>query len=114
MGTLQCPSDAKAEVSLDATGTRLLECLMHDSAIVIGRERLLQPVWGDAAEGGGRARVDNHMICSRRKLDVDATQPVYLHAVRRLDYILRPAAARTVTYLRRLPCSDARSHGGTS
>lgn len=91
IGELTYRSDAIEPVVLSPTEMRILECLMRNARIVISRERLIERVWGYDLEGDTN-RVEVYIRRLRRKIEVDATQPRYLHTVRGLGYVFRPAS----------------------
>lgn len=82
-------------VALTPTELRLLECLMRNPEVVIGRETLIERVWGYDYEGDIN-RVDACVARLRRKIEAEPEQPRYLHTVRGFGYVFRPERARRV------------------
>jgi DNA-binding response OmpR family regulator len=88
LGTLTYRSDTVAEALLTPTEMRLLEVLMRNSWIVIGRDTLIERVWGYDFPGDTN-RVDVYIRRVRRKIEADPQQPRYLHTVRGVGYVFR-------------------------
>jgi DNA-binding response OmpR family regulator len=82
-------SDAVPATILTPTEMRILECLMRNAGIVISRETLIERVWGFDFFGDTN-RVDVYIRRVRRKIEVDPTQPRYIHTIRGLGYVFRP------------------------
>lgn len=91
VGTLTYSSPAAGSAQLSATELRILECLMRNPAVVIGRDTLIERVWGYDFEGESN-RVDVYIRRVRRKIEPDPERPCYLHTVRGLGYVFRPDA----------------------
>lgn len=81
--------DGRHPVFLSPTEVRLLECLMRDSSITISRNALLDRAWPHSFIGDP-ARVDVFIARIRKKIELDASEPEYLHTVRGFGYIFRP------------------------
>jgi DNA-binding response OmpR family regulator len=88
LGELTYRSAPIAPVILTPTEMRLLEVLMRNSWIVIGRETLIERVWGYDFVGDTN-RVDVYIRRVRRKIEPDPQQPRYLHTVRGVGYVFR-------------------------
>lgn len=78
-------------VVLTPTEMRILECLMRNANITIGRETLIERTWGYDFLGDSN-RVDVYIGRIRRKIEPDPAAPIYLHTVRGLGYTFRPPA----------------------
>lgn len=76
---------------LTPTEVRLLECLMRNAEIVIGRETLIERIWGYDFPND-RNRVDVYVRRVRAKIEPNPVRPAYLHTVRGLGYVFRPLA----------------------
>lgn len=63
----------------------LLACLMHNCGAVLGREVLLERVWGEAFKSDVRT-VDVHIRWLRAKIEPDPSNPYYIHTVRGRGY----------------------------
>jgi DNA-binding response OmpR family regulator len=88
LGELTYRSAVTPPVILTPTEMRLLEVLMRNSWIVIGRETLIERVWGYDFVGDTN-RVDVYIRRVRRKIEPDPQQPRYLHTVRGIGYVFR-------------------------
>jgi len=66
----------------------LLECLLRHSGQVLGRDTLLQQVWGYDFLGGSNV-VDVYVRYLRRKIERD-DRPALIETVRGVGYALRP------------------------
>jgi DNA-binding response OmpR family regulator len=88
LGELSYRSAVIEPVILTPTEMRLLEVLMRNSWIVIGRETLIERVWGYDFVGDTN-RVDVYIRRVRRKIEPDPQQPRYLHTVRGVGYVFR-------------------------
>ena len=88
LGELTYRSGAVEAVLLTPTEMRLLEVLMRNSWIVIGRETLIERVWGYDFVGDTN-RVDVYIRRVRRKIEPDPQHPRYLHTVRGVGYVFR-------------------------
>jgi DNA-binding response OmpR family regulator len=88
IGELTYRSDAVPPTLLTPTEMQLLECLMRNRHIVIGRETLIERVWGFDFIGDTN-RVDVYVRRVRRKIEQDPTDPEYLHTVRGVGYVFR-------------------------
>jgi DNA-binding response OmpR family regulator len=82
-------SDVVEPVVLSPTELKILECLMRNARIIISRETLIDRVWGIEFIGDTN-RVDVYIRRIRRKIEIDPTQPQYLHTVRGIGYVYRP------------------------
>ncbi len=63
----------------------LLACLMRNRGMALSRDLLVERVWGDDFSGDART-VDVHIRWLRAKVEVDASQPVYIQTVRGIGY----------------------------
>lgn len=84
------------EITLAAKEFDLLACLMRNSGIALGRELLLERVWGYDYIGDSRT-VDVHVRWLREKIEDDSSQPKYLMTVRGIGYRLQPPEAAPVS-----------------
>jgi DNA-binding response OmpR family regulator len=91
IGELTYSSKTVQPTLLTPTEMRILECLMRNSRIVIGRETLIERVWGFDFLGDTN-RVDVYIRRVRRKIELDPTAPQYLHTVRGIGYVFRVEA----------------------
>lgn len=73
------------ELTLSAKEFDLLTCLMRNRGMVLGRELLLERVWGYEFMGDPRT-VDVHVRWLREKIERDPSQPEYLTTVRGVGY----------------------------
>ncbi len=78
-------------VELTALEFNLLAVLARDPGIVIGRQALLDAVWGPEYLGDDHL-VDVHIANLRRKLGDDPARPRFVETVRGVGYRLREAA----------------------
>ncbi len=99
LGELSFRRDGCAPAVLTPTEMRLLECLMRNQGITIGRETLIARTWGYDFLGDTN-RVDVYIRRVRTKVEDDPAQPEYLHTVRGLGYVFRPPAPAGVVPLR--------------
>jgi DNA-binding response OmpR family regulator len=75
-------------VLLTPTELRLLECLMRNPGITMGRETLLERTWGyDLIEDSNRVEVYIRRL--RKKIERHPDMPEYLHTVRGVGYVFR-------------------------
>jgi two-component system, OmpR family, response regulator RegX3 len=81
--------DGRQPAFLSPTEVRLLECLMRDSSITISRGALLERAWPHSFIGDP-ARVDVFIARIRKKIELDPSEPEYLHTVRGFGYTFRP------------------------
>lgn len=88
LGELTYRSAAVEPTVLTPTEMKLLEVLMRNSWIVIGRETLIERVWGYDFVGDTN-RVDVYIRRVRRKIEPDPQAPRYLHTVRGIGYVFR-------------------------
>lgn len=89
IGELSYRSSSITGAMLTPTEMRILECLMRNTRIVISRDTLIERIWGFDFIGDTN-RVDVYIRRVRRKIEVDPTNPRYLHTVRGLGYVFRP------------------------
>lgn len=73
------------EVALSAKEFDLLVCLMRNRGMALGRELLLERVWGYEFVGDSRT-VDVHIRWLREKIERDPSQPEYVTTVRGIGY----------------------------
>jgi two-component system response regulator RegX3 len=105
LGELTYSSSVIPATILTPTEMRILECLMRNSRIIISRETLIERVWGFDFLGDTN-RVDVYIRRVRHKIEVDPTNPRYLHTVRGIGYVFRvdvKDAARSVDYTETVP-----------
>lgn len=88
LGELTYHSSAVGATVLTPTEMKILEVLMRNSWIVIGRETLIERVWGYDFIGDTN-RVDVYIRRVRRKIEPDPRHPQYLHTVRGVGYVFR-------------------------
>ena len=91
LGELTFRRDGCAPALLTPTEMRMLECLMRNQGITIGRETLIARTWGYDFIGDTN-RVDVYIRRVRKKVERDPERPVYLHTVRGIGYAFRPPA----------------------
>jgi DNA-binding response OmpR family regulator len=89
IGELTYRSNSIAPVALTPTEMRMLECLMRNTRLVISRDTLIERIWGFDLVGDTN-RVDVYIRRVRHKIEVDPTQPRYLHTIRGFGYVFRP------------------------
>lgn len=83
---------------LTPTEMRLLECLMRNQRLTISRETLIARTWGYDFVGESN-RVDVYVSRLRKKLERNPAEPEYLHTVRGVGYVFRPARRADVVEL---------------
>lgn len=88
IGDLTYRSEAVERVALTPTEMRILECLMRNHDIIVGRETLSERVWGFDV-GGETNRVDVYIRRVRRKIEPLPATPRYLYTVRGAGYVFR-------------------------
>jgi two-component system, OmpR family, response regulator RegX3 len=91
IGELTWRAPNRPPALLTPTEMRMLECLMRNANITIGRETLIERTWGYDFLGDSN-RVDVYIRRIRKKIEADPTEPQYLHTVRGLGYCFRPPA----------------------
>ena len=84
--TLTAPDGAL--VDLTAGEFDLLVALIHHDGAVVSRLRLLEQVWGYAADVMSRT-VDTHIGELRRKLEHDPSHPQHILTARKAGYRLK-------------------------
>jgi two-component system alkaline phosphatase synthesis response regulator PhoP len=72
-------------IELTPTEFRLLQALMENPGYTYSREELLEKGMGYAYEGMGRT-LDTHIRNLRRKIELDATNPIYIQTVYSIGY----------------------------
>jgi two-component system alkaline phosphatase synthesis response regulator PhoP len=72
-------------IELTPTEFRLLQALMENPGYTYSREELLEKGMGYAYEGMGRT-LDTHIRNLRRKIEPDATNPIYIQTVYSIGY----------------------------
>ena len=75
------------EIQLTRTEFTLLELLMRHPGVVLGRDRILQAVWGYDF-GGNSGNLDVYVSYLRRKLEQQGEDRL-IHTVRGVGYVLR-------------------------
>jgi DNA-binding response OmpR family regulator len=77
-----------AEVILTPLEFEILATLARQPGVVMGRDDLMDRVWGYRDYAGGRV-VDSHVARIRRKLGDDAAEPSYIRTVHGVGYAFR-------------------------
>lgn len=95
IGELTFRIEGRTPMVLTPTEMRMLECLMRNSNITISRDTLIERTWGYDFFGDSN-RVDVYIRRIRRKVEVDAAKPNYLHTVRGLGYVFRPPTMASI------------------
>jgi DNA-binding response OmpR family regulator len=75
----------KEEVGLTPLEFEILHTLIRNPGVVLGRDELMERVWGYRDYAGGRV-VDSHVARIRRKLADDAGEPRYIRTVHGVGY----------------------------
>jgi two-component system, OmpR family, response regulator RegX3 len=75
---------------LTPTEMRILECLMRNNQVTISRDTLIERTWGYEFIGESN-RVDVYIRRLREKIERDPGQPEYIHTIRGVGYVFRPA-----------------------
>jgi two-component system alkaline phosphatase synthesis response regulator PhoP len=75
-------------VILTPLAFEILATLARQPGVVLGRDDLMDRVWGYRDYAGGRV-VDSHVARIRRKLGDDAAEPVYIRTVHGVGYAFR-------------------------
>ncbi len=73
------------EVGLTPLEFEILLTLARDPGVVLGREQLMDRVWGYQDYAGGRV-VDSHVARIRRKLGEDGNEPRFIRTVHGVGY----------------------------
>jgi DNA-binding response OmpR family regulator len=81
-----------AEVVLTPLEFEILATLARQPGVVMGRDDLMDRVWGYRDYAGGRV-VDSHVARIRRKLGDDAAEPSYIRTVHGVGYAFRESAS---------------------
>jgi DNA-binding response OmpR family regulator len=81
-----------AEVVLTPLEFEILATLARQPGVVMGRDDLMDRVWGYRDYAGGRV-VDSHVARIRRKLGDDAAEPSYIRTVHGVGYAFREGDA---------------------
>jgi DNA-binding response OmpR family regulator len=81
-----------AEVVLTPLEFEILATLARQPGVVMGRDDLMDSVWGYRDYAGGRV-VDSHVARIRRKLGDDAAEPSYIRTVHGVGYAFREGDA---------------------
>jgi DNA-binding response OmpR family regulator len=76
------------EVVLTPLEFEILATLARQPGVVLGRDDLMDRVWGYRDYAGGRV-VDSHVARIRRKLGDDAAEPSYIRTVHGVGYAFR-------------------------
>lgn len=94
--TLDCNSHAVrrrgVDILLSAKEYALLEYLMHNSGVVLSREKIEDHIWNFDYEGGTNV-VDVYISYLRKKID-EWHEEKLIHTVRGRGYVLRKDSAR--------------------
>jgi len=80
--------EGRPRVLLTPTEMRLLECLMRNVGITIGRDRLIERTWGYDYLGDSN-RVEVYVARLRKKIERNPSQPEYLITIRGIGYVFR-------------------------
>jgi DNA-binding response OmpR family regulator len=80
------------EVVLTPLEFEILATLARQPGVVMGRDDLMDRVWGYRDYAGGRV-VDSHVARIRRKLGDDAAEPSYIRTVHGVGYAFREAGS---------------------
>jgi DNA-binding response OmpR family regulator len=80
------------EVVLTPLEFEILATLARQPGVVMGRDDLMDSVWGYRDYAGGRV-VDSHVARIRRKLGDDAAEPSYIRTVHGVGYAFREGDA---------------------
>ena len=80
------------EVVLTPLEFEILATLARQPGVVMGRDDLMDRVWGYRDYAGGRV-VDSHVARIRRKLGDDAAEPIYIRTVHGVGYAFREAGS---------------------
>jgi two-component system response regulator RegX3 len=89
LGTLTVTVGDQSPKLLTPTEMRVLESLLRSPDITISRETLIERTWGYDFVGEDN-RLDVNILRLRKKLEHDPANPVYLHTVRGVGYVIRP------------------------
>jgi DNA-binding response OmpR family regulator len=73
------------EVGLTPLEFEILHLLVRNPGVVLGRDELMERIWGYRDYAGGRV-VDSHVARIRRKLADDAGEPRYIRTVHGVGY----------------------------
>jgi DNA-binding response OmpR family regulator len=73
------------EIALTPLEFEILHALIRNPGVVLGRDELMERVWGYRDYAGGRV-VDSHVARIRRKLADDAGEPRYIRTVHGVGY----------------------------
>jgi DNA-binding response OmpR family regulator len=73
------------EVALTPLEFEILHLLVRNPGVVLGRDELMERIWGYRDYAGGRV-VDSHVARIRRKLADDAGEPRYIRTVHGVGY----------------------------
>lgn len=98
LGELTVRRDGREPAVLTPVEMRLLECLMRNQGITIGRETLIERVWGFDFLGDSN-RVDVYIRRVRKKVEDDPEWPAYIHTVRGIGYVFRAPEAGNLVAL---------------
>ena len=79
------------EVQLTPLEFEILLALARDPGVVLGRDQLMDRVWGYRDYAGGRV-VDSHVARIRRKLGEDGVEPRFIRTVHGVGYSFQEKA----------------------
>jgi DNA-binding response OmpR family regulator len=79
------------EITLTPLEFEILYALLRNPGMVMGRDDLMDRIWGYRDYAGGRV-VDSHVARIRRKLGDDAGEPRYIRTVHGVGYAFREEA----------------------
>jgi DNA-binding response OmpR family regulator len=77
-----------AEVALTPLEFEILHALAREPGVVLGRDQLMDRVWGYRDYAGGRV-VDSHVARIRRKLGEDGNDPRFIRTVHGVGYAFK-------------------------
>ena len=84
--------DEREPVRLTPTELRLIDCLMRNADVAVGRDTLISRTWGFDVFGESN-RLDVYIRRLRRKIESDPASPGYLITVRSVGYAFRSHTA---------------------
>jgi DNA-binding response OmpR family regulator len=79
------------EITLTPLEFEILYALLRNPGVVMGRDDLMDRIWGYRDYAGGRV-VDSHVARIRRKLGDDAGEPRYIRTIHGVGYAFREEA----------------------
>jgi two-component system response regulator RegX3 len=88
LAELRFAAPGREPVTLTTTEMKILECLMRNAGAVIGRETLVERVWGYDFEGTDN-RINVYIRLLRQKIEAEPERPTLIETVRGLGYRFR-------------------------